>query len=204
MRVVVVVGLAGCWGSPQPPKPAPPVPTAATRSCLDAAVGLDRGTRSIRTPDAELIGPMRIRCTEDLWPAKAIDCFAQMGGGDEHDELGHCAGMLDAPKREKLFAALGGGSGFTDSTALALVKARLTNLQVGIPECDNFVIAVGRVLACSEYPLAARIQLGNETVDFWSLPTTKLPADAIKRMATVCDQSRGELEQRAVGAGCKL
>src|SRR5688572_1510793 len=201
MRVVVfgLVGL-GCWGSPQQPKPAPPVPTAATRTCLDAAVGLDRGTRSVRAPDADLIGPMRTRCTEDLWSAKAIDCFAQMGEG----ELGHCAGMLEDKDREKLFGTLNGGSGFTDRTALALVKARLTNLQVGIPACDNFVIAVGRVLACDEYPLAARIQLGNETVDFWSLPTTKLPADAIKRMATVCDQSRGELEQRAVGAGCKL
>jgi hypothetical protein len=201
MRAVVLLGLAACWGSPQQPKPAPPVPnTTATRTCIDASIGLDRGTRGVRAPDAELIGPMRTRCTEDLWPAKAIDCFARMG----EDELGHCAGMLDTKSRDKLFATLNGGSGFTDKTALALVKARLATLQVGIPECDNFVIAVGRVLACNEYPLAARIQLGNETVDFWSLPTTKLPADAVKRMATVCDHTRGQLEQRAVGVGCKL
>jgi hypothetical protein len=198
MRGVVLVGLAGCWGSPQKPAPAPPVPnTTATRTCIDASIGLDRGTRSVRAPDAELIGPMRTRCTEDLWPAKAIDCFAQMG-----ETSRSLRGMLDKESREAVLDA--GGSGFTDRTALAVVKARLTNLQVGIPECDNFVIAVGRVLACDEYPLAARIQLGNETVDFWSLPTSKLPADAVKRMATVCDQSRGELEQRAVGVGCKL
>jgi hypothetical protein len=200
MRSAVLFALAGCWGSPQP-KTAPPVPTqTATRTCMDAAMGLDRGARGVKAPDAELIAPMRARCIEDLWPAKAIDCFAQMG----EDELGQCAGMLDAGKREKLFATLNGNGGFTDKTALTLVKARLSGLQVGIPECDNFVIAVGRVLACEEYPLVARIQLGNETVDFWSLPTSKLPADAVKRMAVVCDQSRGELEQRAVGVGCKL
>jgi hypothetical protein len=202
MRVLVLFGVAACWGSASPPKPAPPVPTQiATRTCVDAAIGLDRGTRGVRAPDAELIAPMRARCLEDLWPAKAIDCFAQM----REDGLGECAGMLDAGDRDKLFATLNGSGGFTDKTALTLVKARLASLAIGIPECDNFVIAVGRILACEEYPLAARIQLGNETVELWALPTTaKLPADAVKRMALVCDQSRGELEQRAVGAGCKL
>jgi hypothetical protein len=201
MRAVVLLGLCGCWANPQPPpKTAPPVPNTATRTCVDAALGLDRGTRGVRSPDAELVAPLRARCLEDVWPAKAIECFAQMG----EDELGHCAGMLEDKDREKLFATLNGGGGFTDRAALAVVKARLSALHVGIPACDNFVIAVGRVLACDEYPMAARLQLGNETVDFWALPTSKLPADAIKRMVTVCDQSRGELEQRAVGAGCKL
>jgi hypothetical protein len=120
------------------------------------------------------------------------------------DELGHCAGMLDEADRAQLFTALNGGSGYGDSTELALILAKVRSLSTGIPECDSFILSVGQILACPEMPMTARIQLGNETADFWSLPTSRLSGDAIKRMALICDQTRGQLEQRAAGAGCKL
>lgn len=192
--------VSACWSNPKP-APAPPVPThTATRNCQDAAIGLQRGTKAVRSPDADLLGPMRLRCTEDAWPAKAIDCFAMMG----EDELGHCAGMLDQADRERLFTALNGGSGYGDKTELALISAKVGAMTTGIPECDGFVHSVGRILACEEMPITVRIQLGNETADSWSLPTSRLSADAIKKMAAICDQTRGQLEQRAAGAGCKL
>ncbi len=200
MRAALVFLASGCWSSAQPAPPAPPVPQQAAHSCTDAAIGLERGTKNVRLPDQELMGPVKTRCVEDAWPAPAIDCFAKMG----EDELGHCAGLLDERDRDKLFTALGGGSGFGDRTELALITAKVAAMQTGVPACDGFISSVGRVLACDYMPIDARIQLGNDTADFWALPTTGLSGDMIKRMTLICDQSRVELEQRAVGAGCKL
>ncbi|MBA2538845.1 MAG: hypothetical protein H0V17_04355 [Deltaproteobacteria bacterium] len=201
MRAALCLVVSACWSNPSKPAPAPPVPQQATaRTCNDAAIGLERGTKGVRAPDAELINPMRTRCVEDAWPATAIDCFAMMG----EDELGHCAGMLDQADREQLFTALNGGSGYGDKTELALIKAKIAAMSTGIPECDNWVLSVGHILACEEMPMTVRIQLGNETADSWSLPTSGLSGDAIKKMAAICDQTRGQLEQRAAGAGCKL
>jgi hypothetical protein len=142
---------------------------------------------------------MKTRCIEDAWPAKAIDCFARMGP----DELGNCAGLLDDQDRDKLFTALGGGSGYGDRTELAEVTAKVAAIQTGIPACDDYHQVVGKILACEYLPLTTRIQIGTDASD-WVLPPTGLSSDNIKRMTQVCDQTRGELEQRAVGAGCKL
>jgi len=200
MRVAGLLVIAGCWSSPKP-RSAPPVPTQTTaHTCTDAAIGIERGTKNVRLPDQELLGPMKSRCIEDAWPVAALDCFARMG----EDELGHCAGMLDEGDRDKLFTALGGGSGYGDRTELAQLTAKVAALQTGIPACDDFISTVGRVLACDYMPINTRIQLGTEAAESWALPTSRLPADAIRRMTLICDQSRGELEQRAVGAGCKL
>jgi hypothetical protein len=137
-------------------------------------------------------------CTDDHWPGVAIDCFATM----KPDDLGKCAGMIGDDHRDKLLAALGGD--YDDRTAIAAAVARLGQVKPGIPECDNFVTVVATVLVCERMPLATRVQLGNETADFWSLPTAKLTGDMIKRMAATCAQSLSALRQQAVGAGCKL
>jgi len=201
MRIALLLGLAGCWtGSATPVEPAAPVEQPRAASCNDAALAIDRATRDLRGPDVPVVDKLKARCAEDRWAPPALECFRHMGP----DDLGRCTGMLGDDGRDKLFAVLGGGSG-NNRTELAMAIARLANLHVGIPECDNFVISVGRILACDEMPISTRVLLGNQTVDFWSLPVgNRLPADAIKRMAAVCDQTRGELEQRAVGAGCKL
>jgi hypothetical protein len=119
-------------------------------------------------------------------------------------DLGRCAGELGDKQRRTLFAVLRGALG-NDRAELAIAIARLQNISLGIPECDDFVASVGRILECEEMELSTRVSLGTQTVDLWSLPdAVKLPADAIKRMAAVCAQSRGQLEQQAAGAGCKL
>jgi hypothetical protein len=197
VKLVLVALVCACGGSK--PAPAPPVPLSnETRGCADAAAGIERGTRGIREPEASILAPMRARCHDDTWPPAAIDCFAEM----TEDELGKCAGKLDDKKRERMFAALGGN--YQDRTAVAVAVARLANLKVGVPECDHFVTTVATVLGCEQMPIETRLQLGNETADFWSLPTDHLSADAQHRMATVCGQSLGALQQRAAEAGCKL
>ena len=116
------------------------------------------------------------------------------------DDLGKCAGELEAKSRDRMFATLGGNG--DDRTAIALAQARLQSLKVGVPECDNFVTAVTRALGCQAMPLAQRAQLGNETADFWSLPTTNLPEDAQRRMTAVCAQSLEFLRKQVADAGC--
>jgi hypothetical protein len=201
MRAIVVLLVAGCGSAappaPRPVAPAPPVPIEdSMRACQDAAAGLERGTRGLRAPEVSVLGSMRTLCVDDAWPAATIECFAQMREGD----FGRCAAALPKTPRQRLFDRVGGGASDRIAVASALVK--LSMMQVGIPECDQFVERVAHVLVCDAMAIEVRAQLGTETADFWSLPTSGLPADAQLRMADVCGRSTAALDQQAVDAGC--
>jgi hypothetical protein len=159
-------------------------------------VGLESGTRGLRPPEVSVLDAMRALCVDDAWPAAAIECFAKMQEGD----FGRCAATLPARARQRLFERAGGGT--SDRVAIAAALAKLSTLQVGIPECDQFVEAVAHVLVCDAMTIEVRAQLGAETADFWSLPTSGLPADAQLRMADVCVRSTAALAQQAGDAGC--
>jgi hypothetical protein len=196
LLIAAVIGGLGC-GAPAKPKPAPPVPVAdIARTCLDAANGIERGTKGIRAPETTVVGAMRELCADDAWPAVAIECFARM----TEDELVSCSGKLETADREHLFEQLDGGT--QDEEALAAIVTKLGTLKVGVAECDRFVSAVASAMSCRGMPLADRIQLGNDTADFWSLPTDRLSTEAQLRMAAVCGKSLGQLQQRATAAGC--
>jgi hypothetical protein len=203
IRVAIALLAAGCGSAAAPPRdpaapaPAPPVPVdEATRACNDAAAGLERGTRSLRPPEGSVLDAARGLCTDDAWPATAIDCFARMREG----ELGRCAAVLSKRARDRLFDRLGGGASDRIAVATALVK--LSTLQVGIAECDRFVETVAHVLICDAMSIEVRAQLGAETADLWALPTSGLPPDAQLRMAEVCGRSTAALAQQAADAGC--
>ena len=194
---LLLIALAACSSSPAKPAPAPPVPVSdLQRGCAEAAAGIEQGTRSIREPGTSIVSAMRGLCLDDRWTPASIECFAKM----TEDDLGRCAGTLGKPPRERLFDALGGAG--DDRTAIAIAQARLTELKVGVAECDNFVTVVARALGCEGMPLDQRAQLGNETADFWSLPTANLPEDAARRMATVCGESLVFLRKQVADAGC--
>lgn len=200
-RGVWFAALLTVVGCGEKPAPAPPVPTsepvaAKAPTCTDAAAAIERGTRDLREPDSSVLEVVQRQCVEAGWSAAAIACFAKLGPED----LARCSLELEPMPRDRLFSALGIGA---DEATLAIARARLAALQVGIPECDRFVGAVGAVLACEGMPIATRAQLGAETADFWSLPTAKLSADARARMGSVCARSLAALEQQAVDAGCK-
>ena len=195
-RVLTLGVLVACAAAPRP-APVPVEPLAnVTRTCADAAVGLERATKGVRAPESTVFQPMRERCLADLWPTTAIDCFAHLHEG----ELGQCAKLLPADARDGMFGVLSGGD--HDRAAIAIARARLETLAVGIPTCDRFVSTVANVLSCERLPLETRVQLGTETADFWDLPTHGLPIEAQQRMAAACGQSLAALQQRAVDAGC--
>ena len=166
------------------------------RGCGEAAAGLERATRGLRPPEESILGPMRALCVEDAWPAVAIDCFATM----TPDDLGKCAGMVDAKHREALFARISGLD--HDKAALAILVARLANVKVGIAECDGFVTAVSRAMSCEGLSLEERHGLGSETVDFWSLNTSRLPPDAVAKMVRACGESLSALQTQVAAVGC--
>jgi len=182
--------------APQRVAPVPVPVDEAIRGCQEAAVGLERGTRSLRPPEGSVLETGRRLCVDDAWPAATIECFARMDEGD----FGRCAAALPKQARQRLFDRVGGGASDRIAVASALVK--LSALQLGIAECDRFVEVVAHVLVCDAMAIEVRAQLASETVDFWSLPTSGLPADAQLRMAEVCGKSTVALEQHAVGAGC--
>ena len=119
----------------------------------------------------------------------------------KEDDLTRCSRNLPAMQREKLLATLLGNSS-TDAEELAEIVTKLQALQVGILNCDRFVQAVTVTMSCRGLASAARIQLGNETADFWSLPTTRLSIEDRARMAAACGESLQALQQQSVDVGC--
>jgi len=187
VRAALVL-LVACSGS-APPRPAAPIANVAAHSCGEAAERLEHATRDLREPEVSIIPAMRTRCIDDHWPSAAVDCFAQM----TPDDLGTCAGKLGTEQREAMF------SSFNGSVAAAVTKLRA--LHVGIPDCDQLIAAFVTVLTCDKVAFETRVELGNETADFWSLPD-KLPPAAASRMATACSQSLVELRARVGESGC--
>jgi hypothetical protein len=200
MRVVLLGLIAACSSTTttKPARTAPPAtPLAnATHSCADAALGLSNATRGVRSPDHDVFDALNSRCMSDSWPIAAVDCFAVMNEG----ELGHCAKSLSDAMRQAVFAVLAGGE--TNQEGIMVARARLEQLQVGIPECDQFVSTVSTVLTCERMPIEDRLQLGNETAEFWALPTSRLGREDRHRMSEVCTESRTALQDHAVAAGC--
>ncbi len=197
MRLVLVL-LAACGGAPKPtetPSAERPI-TNVVRSCSDAAHGLEGATKSVREPDQQVFDALKKRCSDDAWPSIAIDCFATMREGD----LGKCSHDLSELSREGMFAVIGGSE--PSRAGLTVARARLEQLEVGVPACDNFVTAVSAVLACEAMPIDMRVNLGNETAQFWSLPTARLQADDLQRISDVCGQSLLSLQQQSAGVGC--
>lgn len=196
MRVTVgVLVVTACASSPAP-KTAPIASSAP--SCSDAAFGLEQATRGVRAPESSILDVMKMRCTADAWPVPAIQCFANMHEG----ELGKCARVLPDDGRKRLFGALGADE--DDRMQIVLARARLEGLEVGVTECNQFVAAVAAMLTCDAMPLDKRVQLGNETADFWDLPTHGLPEEAHRRMSNACGASLAELQQTAQSVGCML
>jgi hypothetical protein len=166
-------------------------------TCADAAVGLERATKSVRAPEFSVFEAMRDQCIKDAWSVDAVSCFATMREG----ELGVCARQLHDGARDAFFGILGGGTAQRGS--LEVARARLDALDVSVDECRQFVQSVRAVLACERMPLESRLELGNETADFWNLPAD-LPADAQRRMASACGASLTQLRDQANGLGCVL
>lgn len=166
-------------------------------TCADAAVGLDRATKGVRAPEASVFEAMRDRCTEDAWSIDAVDCFATLREG----ELGTCAKKLHDGARDAFFGVLAGGT--AEKGSLEIARARLDAMDLPIAECDQFVRSVRAVLACEQMPIESRLELGNQTADFWSLPAD-LPESAQHRMAEACGASLTQLRDQASFLGCVL
>ncbi len=198
MKAVALVVLVACGSTAREHGVTQVGTSTATETCSAAAAGLEHATRDVRAPDSSILAEMRQRCGDDHWPDAARDCFAKMDQGD----LGRCARTLPDEPRNHMFAVLRGAQ--DDRAQLVIVRARLQTLEVGVGTCNEFVTAVTSALSCEQLPLDKRVQLGNETADFWDLPTHGLPEDAQKRMTAACGTSLAELQQAAQDAGCML
>lgn len=201
MRSLLLLCVAACGGATAHPavvaEPVVRAPAQSAHSCTDAAVGIERATKGVRAPDTTVFDAMRTHCGDDRWSVAAIECFAMMKEGD----VARCARELHDHVRDNMFAVLAGGT--ADGGSLALTRARLDAMALPIAECDRFVKGVSAVLSCEQMPLETRLQLGNDTADFWNLPET-LPADAQQRMANACIESLTALQQHATSAGCMM
>lgn len=196
MRHLLVLCVTACSAAARTPAPVA-LANRPAHTCADAAVGLDRATKGVRAPEATMFEAMRDRCVSDAWSTSAIECFAKMREGD----LGLCARELHDTQRDAFFDVIARGA--DDQASLAIARARLAAMALPVAECDRFVRSVSAVLECERLPLDARVQLGNETADFWSLPD-QLPVAAQQRIAAACGASLTQLQQQASMSGCML
>lgn len=200
MRIALLL-LVACSSAKAPPAAEPAIanrPAHGKHSCHDAALGLENASKGVRAPDRSVFEELRLRCLEDRWPATVVDCFATMAEGD----LGRCSRTMTDAQREPMFAVLAGNE--SGRAGIYVTRARLAQIEVGVPECDRFVSAVSAALGCEQLSLEARLSLGAETADFWSLPTSRLSAEDKLRIAEVCGQSLASLERQALDVGCVL
>jgi hypothetical protein len=193
--------LVACSSSQKPApvvasQPQAKIANHSTHTCPQAALGLENATRGVRSPDNEVFDEIKLACTQASWSAVAVHCFAEMHEGD----LGRCAKELTDTQRDKLFDLLSGNQ--PNQRGIAVAQARLQNLQVGIPACDQFITAVTTILMCEQVPIETRVQLGQETAEFWALPTSRLGQEDLQRMSEVCGASLASLTAQAQGAGC--
>jgi hypothetical protein len=205
-----LVILAACGSSPPPEKhEAPPIPTSIATplpppppTCADAAFGFERATKALRPPEQEVIQTVRAQCLAMEWSQAAIACFAKLHeeSVETEDKL-PC--MTDLPDEAQ--AVLLGqlrGEGNNNDAEIADVKTRLAALQIGITSCDEFVQAVGKFMDCDRVDVDARIQLGNETADAWSLSVARLSLADKVRMAGACKNSLQSLKHHAQQNAC--
>jgi hypothetical protein len=200
VRIAIVL-LVACSSTPksEPQRPSTTTaPVTAAHSCADAALGLEHATKGVRAPDRSVFETLRLRCLEDDWSAGVVDCFATMSEGD----LSKCSRTMTDDQRDPMFAVLAGNDG--GRAMLYVTRARLDQMTVGVPECDRFVNAVSAAMTCEALSVEERVQLGKETADFWSLPTTRLSTGDLQRISVVCGESLASLEHHAHGAGCML
>lgn len=205
---VLLLLLTACSGSSSPsahpsarePAPGgePALSNHGKHTCTHAARGLAGATRGVREPDNDVFDALLQRCERDTWPVAAVDCFAEMTEGD----LGRCSKLLDERQREATFAVLAGNE--PNQAGLFVARARLQQLNVGIETCDRFVAAVMALLGCDALSIEMRLQLGNETAQFWSLPTDRLAPDDRQRMSQVCVDSLQTLARETAPVGCGL
>jgi hypothetical protein len=192
---LLLVAACGAQASRPPPPVDKPIANSGP-TCTDAAHGLEGATKGVREPDSEVFEQLVKRCTDDRWPATVVECFARMHEGD----LGRCSSELPERSREAMFGVIAGSE--PSVAGIAVARARLEMLKVGVPQCDEFVVAVTSVLSCEQMPLETRVDLGNETAQFWSLPTARLGPDDLRSISDVCGKSLLELQQRAAEVGC--
>jgi len=205
MRGLVLL-LVACSSAPKPatqtqpstPGVEPVLSNHPKHTCTHAARGLAGATRGVREPDSDVYDELLTRCERDGWAVEAVDCFAVMTEG----ELGRCAKLLDERQREATFAVLAGNE--PSQAGLYIARVRLQQLSVGIDTCDRFVSAVQTLLACDGLSIEMRLQLGNETAQFWSLPTDRLGAADRQRMSQVCVDSLQTLTRETAPVGCTL
>jgi hypothetical protein len=206
--------LVGCSHPAAPPaQPVAPVPVRVTaptlaeisKTCTDAAFGIDRAAKDLHPPEQELVPPMRARCAEDAWSQQVIDCFANLASDVPAGESGleACVSRLPVPQRAPLVVEIKGAQ--PDQAAeLADVIVRLGALQVGIASCDQFVAAVTRMMDCPALPAEARIQLGTETIEAWSLPMHRVSLQDKAKLAGACHESLDALKRHATDLACTL
>lgn len=171
-------------------------PTRVSRTCAEAARGLEGATKGVRAPESEVFDALQARCREDVWPVTAIECFATMREG----ELGRCAGELPKASRDALFAELTRGE--DDRAGIAVARARLEQVTTSVESCKRLADTAIATLACEAVSVDERAHLGQQVADLVSVPTHRLSPDEVRQLSETCEGFTSSLHKELARLAC--
>ena len=178
--------------------------------------------KKMMTDMVEKLVPVLVKaCTDDKWSKEAIAC-----GLKAKDMEKECDDKLSKEQKDNMEKAFqkamgmggdepaGGGegtaaaTGAADGTAAATGEAPAAGgaASTGMAECDEYVAAMEKYLACDKIPQETR-DAAKQGVDAmkgsWA-NASALPDDAKKQMADACKTAVDALKQGATALGCTL
>ncbi len=148
-------------------------------------------------------------CKDDKWSKEAIAC-----GIKAKDPEKECDSLITKEQKasmEKAFAAamgMGGdeGGGGDEAGGGEAGGGAAAGGSSGMPECDEYVSAMEKYLACDKIPQASRdaAKQGIDAMKSGWANVGSMPDDVKKQMADGCKAAVDGLKQGATALGCTL
>jgi hypothetical protein len=162
---------------------------------------------------AKMAGIVSTSCKEDKWSKEAIDC-----GLKAKDPEKECDKLLTDEQRKKMEeraekamgGMMGGDMGGPEAKDPPPAEPTAPTVPVaggtGLAECDAYVTAMEKYLACDKVPQAARdgAKQGLDAMKSSWGDTAGMPEEAKKAANDACKQAVDALKQGAEAMGCTL
>ena len=161
---------------------------------------------------AKMAGIVSTSCKEDKWSKEAIDCGLKAKDPEKEcdDKLTDDQKKKMEERAEKAMGGMMGGMPKDEPKDEPAADPAAPTVPVaggsGLAECDTYVAAMEKYLACDKVPQAARdgAKQGLDAMKSSWGDTAGMPEEAKKAANDACKQAVDALKQGAEAMGCTL